>query len=121
MFRAILAASVLAAAAFGAAGAHAQDTQSAAVSTRDVDFNKPSDVKKLYAHIRTAAYAVCQSDGPATVFTDARERQCAETAARNAVRDLNKPLLTEVAQGHPNTNSQMAMRDRRDDDRTGTR
>lgn len=121
MLRAILAASVLAAAAFSAAGAHAQDTQSASVSTRDVDFNKPADVKQLYGRIRDAAYAVCESDAPATMFTAARERECANTATRNAVRNLDKPLLNEVAAGRPNRDSQMAMRDRSDGDRTGTR
>jgi len=121
MFRAILAASILAAAAFSAAGAHAQDTQSTSVSTRDVDFNKPADVKQLYGRIRDAAYAVCESDAPATMFTAARERECANTATHDAVRNLNKPLLNEVALGRPNTDSQMAMRDRRDEDRTGTR
>ena len=121
MFRAIITASVLAAAAFSAAGAQAQDTQSTSVSTRDVDFNKPADVRQLYGRIRDAAYSVCQSDASSNMFTAARERECANTATRNAVRNLNKPLLNEVAQGHPNTNSQMAMRDRRDEDRTGTR
>ena len=121
MLRAILAASVLAAAAFSAAGAHAQDTQSTSVSTRDVAFNKPADVKQLYGRIRDAAYAVCDSQGPTTLFTAARERECADTATRNAVHDLDKPLLNEVAQGRPGRDSQMAMRDHRDEDRTGTR
>lgn len=120
MFRSILAAAFVAAAAFGAAGAHAQDDAGVTVSTRGVDFNNPADVHKLYGHIRTAAEQVCDDQPANDMFIAARTKACEDTAINQAVSDLNRPELTQMAQRRGG-NNQLAMRDRRDEDRRGTR
>ena len=121
MLRSILAASVIAAAAV-AVGAHAQDEQTASVSTRGVDFNNPSDVKALYSRIRTAADVVCTRQGPADMAARKYEQACMADAVRNAVDSIDQPPLTEVARGETGANvRQMAVRERRDDEGRSTR
>jgi len=121
MLRSILAASIIAAAAFGAAGAHAQDDSGVAVSARGVDFSKPADVHKLYGHIRSAAETACDDQSTNDMFLAARAKACEDAAVNQAVSDFNRPELTQLAQRHGNNNNQLAMRDRRDEDRHGTR
>ena len=116
MFRKILFASVIAAAAFGAAAAHAQDDHHTSVSTRDVDFNRPSDVHGLYNRIRVAADEVCTSQGPVDLNTAKAEKACMDEAVNDAVSSVNQPQLTHLAQNHGRDDTQLAMRDRRDSD-----
>jgi UrcA family protein len=121
MFRSLLAASIVAAAAFGAAGAHAQDDAGIAVSARGVDFSNPADVHRLYGHIRSAAERACDDESTNDMFIAARTKACEDTAINQAVTDFNRPELTQLAQRHGYNDNQMAMRDRRDEDRRGTR
>ena len=120
MFRSILAASLIAAAAFGATGAYAQDGNSVSVSTRDVDFNNPAAVHKLYSQIHTAADEVCDSNGVKDLATTKAEKACEDDAIDSAVSNLNQPQLTQLAH-HRYNDSQLAMRDRHDQDTRGTR
>ncbi len=119
MFRALLAASVLATAAFGVT-AHAQDGNSTSVSTRDIDFNKPSDVKRLYSRIHSAADEVCQPGGANNVATARAAEACSTEAIRHAVHDVNQSQLTQLAQARIGNDTQMAARDHRDDNRDET-
>ncbi len=122
MLRSIITASVIAAAAFGTVGAHAQDANRTAVSTQGVDFNNPSDVNALYSRIRVAADVVCTSQGPTDIATAKYEKACVADAVSTAVDDVNQPQLTRLAQGASGANApQLAMRDRRDGDARGTR
>ncbi len=80
-----------------AAGANAQDErveQNQTVSTKDVDFNKPADVRTLYTRLQYAAAAVCTSDGPRDPLTMDADEACKTQSVSNAVSSINQPQLT---------------------------
>jgi len=122
MLRSLLTASVIAFAAFSAAGAYAQDDHRIAISTGDVDFNNTSDVKALYSRIRTAADVVCTTQGPVDMATAKYEKACVNDAVRDAVDQVNQPQLTAMADGQSGANAhQLAIRDNHDGDSQTTR
>ncbi len=92
--------------AFLAQGANAQETQAETVilSTRDVDFGKPSDVQAFYGKLQKAAHLVCDIQGDSlSVRQD--NQNCRDRAIDDAIENLHQPMLTswhqEAAQTDP--------------------
>jgi len=71
-----------------------QDAPSQAVSTRNVDFMRRAEVKRFYAKLRGAAEAVCNTGS-------AVDASCQRQVMAEAVKTMDKPLLTALydAQG----------------------
>lgn len=89
------------------AAVHPQSADaSAAVSVRtdNLDLQRAVDVQTLFERIEEASVSVC---GGAPDFRDtgriAAFDQCRKTVIRRAVRQLNQPLLTEVADANAMT------------------
>ena len=122
MFRKILFASV-AVAAFAAAGAHAEqrtpDQQS--VSVRNVDYSNPDKVAQVYGRLQAAAKSVCDSDADQGPLTQEADKACEAQSVRDAVDQINQPQLTHLADARTGHTTELAMRDRHDEDTRGTR
>lgn len=63
----------------------ADDAPSLRVSARGVDFSNPAQVQRFYARLNRAIAEVCNADAA-----------CARTVAAQAVRGVDKPLLTAM-------------------------
>ncbi len=80
-----------------AAGANAQDQrveQTRAVSLKNVNFDKPSDVRELYVRLQYAAEAVCTTEGPRDPLTVNADEACKGQSLSEAVTSINQPQLT---------------------------
>lgn len=77
-----------------AAAAKAEDTP-VRVSTRGVDFADPSAVKAFYDRVRAAARVACSSDS-LTSWVSREDEDCRSRFVRNAVDQVDKPLLTAM-------------------------
>jgi len=101
MIRSLLCAAVLIPAVFGAVAANAQDGEAPQVhlSFANVDFNDSAQVDRFYDRLKVAARRVCESNTPMASITDPNaERTCRNDAVKGAVREINRPQLTQVAQ-----------------------
>ncbi len=90
---------VLSGAAFLAQGAGAQDVNAETVtlSTRGVDFAKPSDVQAFHAKLQKAAHEVCDIQGDSLMIRQ-DDKACRDLALDEAIDSLHKPLLTQLHQ-----------------------
>ena len=87
----IFAMAMMSAAPVLTAAARAEDTP-VRVSTRGVDFADPAAVKAFYDRVRAAARATCSSD---LLTVGSREDEdCRSRFVRDAVNQINAPLLT---------------------------
>jgi len=98
MYRSILCAALMSAAALTAGSVHAQTVESTQriVSVRGVDFNDINDVRFFYFRLNLVAKEVCHSDfnDPLTQMAD---EACQNEALYGAVSQVNKPLLDSVS------------------------
>ncbi len=100
MIRSLLCAAVLIPAAFGAVAANAQDGEAPQLqlSYANVDFNDSAQVDRFYDQIKIAAREVCDSGAPVSAVGVKRlDRACKAKAVAQAVREINRPQLTQVA------------------------
>jgi UrcA family protein len=123
MFRSILLASVVTVAAFGAAGAHAQQRtdDQLSVSVHNVDYNNPDKVSQMYGRLQAAAKSVCDSDGDQGPLAQQADKACESETLRDAVAQVGQPQLSQLAEARMGRSTQLAMRDRHDADARGTR
>lgn len=114
MTKLILAAAAAAALFAGQAFAAEQvQTQTVVVPASAVDFNNAAQVKVLYQRIDAAAREACSmnSANPALARP---ERECYARAVADAVRNVNRPLLTaayDQDRGPMRSNSALAIND----------
>jgi UrcA family protein len=66
------------------------------VSTRNVDFQNPAQVERIYNRVVTAARSVCDSDG-GDIMTQADDKACEQQAVKDALDELHQPALYQVA------------------------
>ena len=97
MTKLILAASaaiLIAGPAFAETARAAQDAPAQAVSAKGVDFMRRAEVRRFYAKLNGAARAVCNSGS-------AVDASCQRQVMAEAVKTMDKPLLTALydAQG----------------------
>lgn len=93
-------AAVSSGAAYAALPLHSQtrvmETHTYRVRFADLDLSRPDDVAVLYARLRRAAHIVCEPL-PSNAPDDSRQYQsCIDTAITDAVRRVNRPLLSEL-------------------------
>lgn len=103
MTKLILAASVallIAGPALAESARAAEDAPTQTVSTKGVDFANRAEVKHFYAKLRGAAQAVCDS-GSTVARVSATDAACQRQVMAEAVKGVNKPVLTALynAQG----------------------
>jgi UrcA family protein len=106
MTKLILAASaaiLIAGPAFAETARTVQDAPAQAVSAKGVDFASRAQVKHFYAKLRGAAQAVCDS-GSANPRFSATDAACQRQVMAEAVKTMDKPVLTALynAQGDAN-------------------
>ncbi len=65
------------------------------VSTRGVDFADRAAVKAFYERVRTAARAACSGD-LLTPWGSREDEACRSSFVRDAVKQLDQPLLTAM-------------------------
>ena len=65
------------------------------VSTAGVDFRDQAAVKAFYAQLRLAARDVCDSNSASPLVTQ-QDQLCVQKALANAVRVVDRPLLTAL-------------------------
>jgi UrcA family protein len=97
----LAAAVLLATAGASARAAPAELSTSVRVNFADLDINDPAGADALLKRIGRAAVTVCGGE-PGTPLLEAEVtdyQQCREDAIRHAVRRLNAPLVTAVANG----------------------
>lgn len=101
---AALAASVLASAGAAAAGTNPADAPAARrLSTANVDFSNPEQVKTFHQRLHRAAREACNSGYLiATQLIDA-DRVCTEQALAEAVAKVDRPMLTAMQQQRQQT------------------
>ncbi|GGZ35275.1 UrcA family protein [Asticcacaulis endophyticus] len=63
------------------------------VSVEGVNFNNTAEVAKVYRQLKNTANTLCDSEYQRYA---AQDRQCAQAALSNAVRQLNQPTLTAL-------------------------
>ncbi len=90
-----------------AAAAHAEpqrfgeNPDRVTLSVKDVDFHNPQQVGALYARLKQTSMIVCDTTEADEPFRNADDRACEREAVRDAVHDLNQPLLNAMdAEGH---------------------
>jgi UrcA family protein len=92
----ILASALALACAAGLATAAAAETApTRSVSLTKIDMNNTVAVNSLYARIKGAARAVCDSHSPLKEIA-AKDAACYAQAVDQAVRQINAPTLTAV-------------------------
>ena len=89
---AALALSAAAAPAFAGSASVAPAHQ---LSTAGVDFRDQAAVKAFYAKLRVAARDVCDSNSASPLVTQ-QDQLCVQKALANAVRVVDRPLLTAL-------------------------
>ena len=65
------------------------------VSTAGVDFRDQAAVKHFYAKLRVAARDACDTNSASPVVTQ-QDQLCVQKALANAVRVVDRPLLTAI-------------------------
>ncbi len=109
----LLSAAMLGVAGFTtAASAQERIADQRPVYSRDIDFNKPSQVRALYGRLQIVAHELCQSDDNDPMTAEA-DRACEAQAVTDAVRDINQPQLTRLDdQKNGRTDSTLAWNER---------
>ena len=100
MIRSLLCAAVLIPAVFASVAATAGDSEAPQLplSYANVNFNNPAEVNRLYDQVKFTAREVCDSGAPVSaVNARAGERRCQASAVANAVRDIDRSQLTQLA------------------------
>ena len=87
----------------------------------NVDYNNPDKVAQVYGRLQAAAKSVCDSDGDQGPLTQDTDKACEAQSMRDAVAQIDQPQLTRMAEARSGRATQLAMRDRHDDDARGTR
>ena len=82
-----------------------------AVSARNVDFANPAQVKHFYAKLRGAAVAVCESNAVVSSPAAQLDRACIGQAMSQAVKTLDKPVLTAMYDNAQTSNRAFAGND----------
>ena len=82
-----------AAAALLSGQAMADETHSAAISTAGVDFNNRAQADRVYERIAATARDVCSMHSSNPVLARP-EAECVSHAVAQAVRNVNRPLVT---------------------------
>jgi len=109
---ALVSAAMLGVAGFAAAASAETVADQRPVYSRDIDFNKPSQVRALYSRLQAVAHEVCQSDDSDPMTANA-DKACEAQAVTDAVRDINQPQLTRLDdQKNGLTDSALAWNDR---------
>jgi UrcA family protein len=96
---AVISATLIGAATLAPVSAFAADGgwNAVSVDTREVDFNKRSDVAMLYNRIKAAARIVCESEGATDVLQKEAAKACEASQIDAAVAQVNRPQLTELS------------------------
>jgi len=92
---ALVSAALLGAAGFATFASAETVSSQRPVYSRDIDFNKPSQVRTLYHRLEQVAHEVCQSDD-SDPMTREGDKACEAQAVSDAVRDINQPQLTRL-------------------------
>jgi UrcA family protein len=66
------------------------------VQTRGLDLNRPAVARQLYMRLEYAAWQVCTHGNQVALAPVSNPRACHEKALADAVRSVNRPLLTQV-------------------------
>jgi UrcA family protein len=90
----VFAVALMSAAPLFAAPAQAEDAQ-VRVSIRGVDFADPAAVKAFYERVRAAARATCNSSS-LTAWGSSEDEACRSQFVRDAVKQINEPVLTRL-------------------------
>lgn len=81
--------------------AHAADAPALKVKIGDLDLDKPAGVAVLYERLQFAASKICGPESITGSRLSVREqRDCLKSTVDNAVRNIDKPLLTAYHQAH---------------------
>ncbi len=109
---ALVSVALLGAAGFAAAASAETVSDQRPVYSRDIDFNKPSQVRALYHRLQQVAHDVCQSDVSDPMSREA-DKTCEAQAVSDAVRDINQPQLSRLDdESNGRTQSSLAWNDR---------
>ena len=63
-----------------------------------VDYRDPAQVQRVYVRLQRAAIAVCGSPAGIDRATREADRACAEQALKQAIAQVDRPLLTALHQ-----------------------
>lgn len=69
------------------------------LSSKGVDFTRPSEARAFYARLQSAALKACDSGRDHDLSTYAADRDYAAQALTRTVRELNYTVLTELHDG----------------------
>jgi UrcA family protein len=72
----------------------ADQARQVTVSLQDLNASRPDDAAKLYQRLRKAARVVCSEHGRRDMVARRDEIRCEMLALEQAVRSLDKPLVT---------------------------
>lgn len=86
------------------------DAHTQAVSTRSVDFSNKAQVKHFYVKLQGAAAAVCDPGSVMTSLSPADAR-CVRQVMSEAVKTVNKPVLTAMYNSAQDANRAFAGND----------
>lgn len=117
MFKTLIGAAFAAAIAIAAPAVHAGDANAVrvddhmTVSLRDVDFQKPDQVRDAYNRLRAAAHTVCDSQ-TGDIVIQAEDKACEQQAVQDALHDLQQPALFRLAAADRKAPQQFAFNDR---------
>lgn len=98
MLRLICAATALLAASTPAFAADVSAAPTKVISVVGVDFRDAAAVRQVYSQIKLAASSVCDNYAAISRVTQA-DVACANKAVADAVRTLDRPLLTAMHEG----------------------
>jgi UrcA family protein len=97
VIRSIVSAALVLTATHIACAATAADTPiQVPVNYAGLDLSTPSGAKVMYARLHAAAEQVCEPLDGADLSLGVRRRACIQKAMSNAVREVDKPLLTQI-------------------------
>jgi UrcA family protein len=66
------------------------------VPATGLDLTRPADVHKLYERLEYAAWEVCTHGNQVALAPVSNVKACSEKALADAVRFVNRPLLTQI-------------------------
>lgn len=64
----------------------------------DLDLSRPQDARRLYARIRRAAHAVCETYQSADLQRAQAYRQCTDKAMANAIAKVQSAQVAAIAE-----------------------
>ena len=66
------------------------------VPATGLDLRRPADAQKLYERLEYAAWEVCTHGNQVALAPVSNVKTCTEKALADAIRSVNRPLLTQI-------------------------